>query len=49
MKEILIATVFSMTFVSSIWAVETVDVQDRVNNAQTPAHQKMLSVQKSTV
>lgn len=49
MNKILIATAFTMTFVSSTWAAETVNVHDRVNNAQAPAHQMMSSVPKSAV
>lgn len=49
MNKILIATAFAMTFVSSTWAAETVNVHDRVNNAQAPAHQMMSSAPKSAV
>lgn len=49
MNKILIATAFAMTFVSSTWAAETVNIHERVNNAQAPAHQMMSSTPKSAV
>ncbi|HCR4037840.1 TPA: copper-binding protein [Morganella morganii] len=49
MKKILIAATFAMTFASSSWAAENINVHDQVNNAQAPAHQMMSTDQKSTV
>ena len=49
MNKIIIATAFAMTFVSSTWAAETVNIHERVNNAQAPAHQMMSSTPKSAV
>ncbi|HGE0977923.1 TPA: hypothetical protein ACGK0H_003487 [Salmonella enterica subsp. enterica serovar Typhimurium] len=39
MKKIVLATVLGFGLVSASWAAETVNIHERVNNAQAPAHQ----------
>ncbi|MEB4558533.1 copper-binding protein [Klebsiella pneumoniae] len=42
MKNIVLASLLGFGLISSAWATETVNIHDRVNNAQAPAHQKMV-------
>lgn len=39
MKNIVLASLLGFGLISSAWATETVNIHDRVNNAQAPAHQ----------
>ena len=39
MKNIVLASVLGFGLISSAWASETVNIHERVNNAQAPAHQ----------
>ncbi|EAX1823513.1 silver-binding protein SilE [Pseudocitrobacter faecalis] len=39
MKNIVLASLLGFGLISSAWATETVDIHERVNNAQAPAHQ----------
>jgi hypothetical protein len=39
MKNIVLASVLGLGLISSVWATETVNIHERVNNAQAPAHQ----------
>ncbi|CAH5719719.1 silver-binding protein SilE [Klebsiella michiganensis] len=39
MKNIVLASVIGLGLISSAWASETVNIHERVNNAQAPAHQ----------
>jgi len=39
MKKIVLASVLSFGLISASWAAETVNIHERVNNAQAPAHQ----------
>lgn len=39
MKNIVLASLLGFGLISSAWASETVNIHERVNNAQAPAHQ----------
>ncbi len=39
MKNIVLASLLGFGLISSAWATETVNIHERVNNAQAPAHQ----------
>ncbi|SCC66843.1 hypothetical protein GA0061070_10652 [Kosakonia oryziphila] len=39
MKNILLVSVFGLGLISTAWATDTVNIHERVNNAQAPAHQ----------
>ncbi|MDU7336421.1 MAG: silver-binding protein SilE, partial [Klebsiella pneumoniae] len=39
MKNIVLASLLGFSLISSAWATETVNIHERVNNAQAPAHQ----------
>ncbi|EOV3157569.1 copper-binding protein [Enterobacter ludwigii] len=39
MKKIVLASVLGFGLISASWAAETVNIHERVNNAQAPAHQ----------
>ncbi|ECO1315295.1 silver-binding protein SilE [Salmonella enterica subsp. enterica serovar Kentucky] len=43
MKNIVLASVLGLSLISSAWATETVNIHERVNNAQAPAHQMQSS------
>jgi translation elongation factor P/translation initiation factor 5A len=49
MKKILVSFVAIMAVASSAMAAETMNIHDRVNNAQAPAHQMQSSAKKSAV
>lgn len=40
MKNIVLASLLGFGLISSAWATETVNIHERVNNAQAPAHRK---------
>lgn len=39
MKNIVLTSLLGFGLISSAWATEAVDIHERVNNAQAPAHQ----------
>ncbi|KKY64492.1 copper-binding protein [Morganella morganii] len=39
MKNIVLVSVLGLSLISTAWATETIDIHERVNNAQAPAHQ----------
>ncbi len=39
MKNIVLASLLGFGLISSAWATKTVNIHERVNNAQAPAHQ----------
>lgn len=39
MNNIVLASLLGFGLISSAWATETVNIHERVNNAQAPAHQ----------
>ncbi len=43
MKNIVLASVLGLSLISTAWATETVNIHERVNNAQAPAHQMQSS------
>ena len=43
MKNIVLASLLGFGLISSAWATETVNIHERVNNAQAPAHQMQSS------
>ncbi len=49
MKNIVLASVLGFSLISTTWATETVNIHERVNNAQAPAHQIQSAAVAATI